>query len=447
MNEIPHRQMAPENFEENRRYNSLDKLKAFCAFLIVCIHAYFPGAFGEYYTVLTRIAVPIFFMITGFFFTTSSAKQQIRKLFGLMLTANGIYLLWKIALAALKEEIPEYLKSVFTMKNIVKFLFLNETHLQSHLWYLGAILYVITIVTFIFGRNEKLGKKILYIAVPILLLGDLMLGKYSLLLFHREFPVVLVRNWLFVGLPYFTIGLWIREHQEKIVVRIRKMKLLSIISFTVITSLVERLILVSFNLNPARDHYLSTTFLAVAVFLFFLLYVNGDENRISGIGRDDSTWIYILHPILITILGIVMSRGGIKEAYNYIRPIVVFLTTAVIVDATMKLESKFLRRNQIMVAKENHRHKSTRYKNMDKNNSEKSLPVLYEASENCCGCSACYAICPVCAISMTPDEEGFLYPVVDAQKCIRCYRCILVCAFKKDQEKKGYYKLKKDGDS
>ncbi|ODA39131.1 hypothetical protein DSBG_4075 [Desulfosporosinus sp. BG] len=39
---------------------------------------------------------------------------------------------------------------------------------------------------------------------------------------------------------------------------------------------------------------------------------------------------------------------------------------------------------------------------------------------------------------MLPDEEGFLYPVVDAEICIRCYKCLSVCAFKKDQKDKGY---------
>lgn len=82
---------------------------------------------------------------------------------------------------------------------------------------------------------------------------------------------------------------------------------------------------------------------------------------------------------------------------------------------------------------------STRYRNNDKCNSNtKSLPELYERRENCCGCSACYAICPIRAISMEPDREGFLYPTVDAKKCIRCYRCIDVCAFKSDQRSKGY---------
>ena len=62
--------------------------------------------------------------------------------------------------------------------------------------------------------------------------------------------------------------------------------------------------------------------------------------------------------------------------------------------------------------------------------SEKKIPILYERKEGCCGCTACYAICPKNAISMQPDEEGFDYPVVDAEKCIRCYMCLKVCPIK-----------------
>ncbi len=58
-------------------------------------------------------------------------------------------------------------------------------------------------------------------------------------------------------------------------------------------------------------------------------------------------------------------------------------------------------------------------------------PVLYKNKNECCGCSACYAICPVEAITMEPDEEGFLYPVIDPLKCISCHQCVGVCVFKK----------------
>lgn len=67
---------------------------------------------------------------------------------------------------------------------------------------------------------------------------------------------------------------------------------------------------------------------------------------------------------------------------------------------------------------------------MKKEYKMKPIPVLYERKEDCCGCTACYAICPKSAIKMVEDEEGFDYPVVDAEKCIRCYLCLKVCPIK-----------------
>lgn len=64
------------------------------------------------------------------------------------------------------------------------------------------------------------------------------------------------------------------------------------------------------------------------------------------------------------------------------------------------------------------------------NQEQKEVPVLYKSKAECCGCSACYAVCSVHAISMKPDEEGFLYPVINSEKCIRCYQCTKICAFK-----------------
>ena len=45
----------------------------------------------------------------------------------------------------------------------------------------------------------------------------------------------------------------------------------------------------------------------------------------------------------------------------------------------------------------------------------------------CCGCSACYNICPKNAISMKENSEGFLYPFIDEEKCVDCGLCKKVC--------------------
>ncbi len=45
----------------------------------------------------------------------------------------------------------------------------------------------------------------------------------------------------------------------------------------------------------------------------------------------------------------------------------------------------------------------------------------------CTGCSACSAACPVDAIYMERDAEGFSYPKIDGGACIACGKCLKVC--------------------
>lgn len=47
--------------------------------------------------------------------------------------------------------------------------------------------------------------------------------------------------------------------------------------------------------------------------------------------------------------------------------------------------------------------------------------------EECCGCSACENICPIKAITMKTDKEGFWYPIIDEKECIKCNLCEKAC--------------------
>ena len=81
-----------------------------------------------------------------------------------------------------------------------------------------------------------------------------------------------------------------------------------------------------------------------------------------------------------------------------------------------------------------HPHASTRFLNWDAEVrptiAARELPELYRDRSECCGCTACAAVCPRDAITMEPDEEGFAYPVVNVATCVRCGRCMDVCTFK-----------------
>ena len=55
------------------------------------------------------------------------------------------------------------------------------------------------------------------------------------------------------------------------------------------------------------------------------------------------------------------------------------------------------------------------------------MKIHITEKKNCCGCSACVQRCPKQCISLVEDTEGFLYPKVDEETCIKCGLCEKVC--------------------
>lgn len=64
--------------------------------------------------------------------------------------------------------------------------------------------------------------------------------------------------------------------------------------------------------------------------------------------------------------------------------------------------------------------------------------IKIKNKSNCSGCHACVNACPKHCISMVPDDEGFLYPVVDKEKCIECGICKKICPYLKPLVSKNY---------
>lgn len=62
--------------------------------------------------------------------------------------------------------------------------------------------------------------------------------------------------------------------------------------------------------------------------------------------------------------------------------------------------------------------------------------------QDCCGCSACEQICPVKAIEMKIDNEGFYYPEVNESVCVYCGKCKKICpVLNKGTENSNYKKV------
>ncbi len=66
--------------------------------------------------------------------------------------------------------------------------------------------------------------------------------------------------------------------------------------------------------------------------------------------------------------------------------------------------------------------------------------IATDKKEYCTGCGVCGAVCPVKAIEYSYDEEGFLAPQIDQNKCVNCGKCVEHChlqSAKKPETKKA----------
>lgn len=60
---------------------------------------------------------------------------------------------------------------------------------------------------------------------------------------------------------------------------------------------------------------------------------------------------------------------------------------------------------------------------------------------DCYHCTACASVCPVHCIEMKKDEEGYLYPEIDEERCIHCHKCEQICI--KEHSEKNKNKIEK----
>jgi surface polysaccharide O-acyltransferase-like enzyme len=305
--------------------------------MVVCIHAPFPPQISNFVIPLSRNAVPVFFMITGYYYSYTkerkAERKQLFKLFRLVIVASLLFFAWDLVNCWIANEpissIFDWINNKKLIQNIV---FFNFAPFAGHLWYVNATIYVLLVV-FLFEKFWPRQK--LYPLIPLLILGNLILGTYAPVLLGQSIKNLVTRNFLFIGLPFFLIGDLIYTRQIK--VKATTAMILSLLFGLVAT--VEGVLLNAFEINGPGEYYFGNTFSAVFAFLFTLQYTPKSNTpyhqALYYIGAKLSTNIYILHPMVIEVLGCAISFFGrlFRPTYGlfYIQPIVAYVTTVIIV--------------------------------------------------------------------------------------------------------------------
>ncbi len=316
-----------------------DCLRCLCAFLIVYTHGSFPGPAGAVLISITQVAVPLFFMMSGYFYNPNAGKArhitQMKNMLFYFLIANAIYLAWELFVCLMTgRTASEFIALFFQPQQLLYLLLLNESALIGHIWYLGALLYLLIIAYW--AAQLGLRKWLLYLS-PLLLITKLLLGQYAFL-FGYDLAIPLHRNFLLLGLPCFYLGWYLREKnaQKKGVFLQKKLRLYAVLSILfAILCLCESWYFIICH-DIWTDFYLSTFCLAVTMFLFTMEYSkrsNAQPSKFAKtcaqVGARYGLTIYIIHPLLAVCADLVMAPIGaalpsLAAFYEAALPLIIF---------------------------------------------------------------------------------------------------------------------------
>lgn len=310
------------NCYKNGSIPSLYVLKALCAISIVFLHT--PSLFHEDYLIkpFSRIAVPLFFMITGYFLSGGGGKidndrlkRRVFNVFKLIIVANSVYALFGIIGEAL--GIGNYINGDFlSLEFWLRCVFSGDCF-SSVLWYLTATFWALILIWFL-NKVDLLRDKALLIIIPFLIIAGLLLNRYSKLVFGIDIPCIFSRNAIFMALPYILLGhllhnLELNGHLE----RVHNVILPTIVA--IIIAYMEFGMLFFFHYDSTTtDVYLTGCPLSICIFMVCLRYPNPFENnwlwnKLGEIGKNHSKNLYLWHKLVLLLLYIVVEFSGISE--------------------------------------------------------------------------------------------------------------------------------------
>lgn len=303
---------------ETKRNLSLDVLKFVLALMIVAIHSGFLNdisRIGSHLTIngLFRIAVPLFFLINGFYFCPALESNP-AKWFRRILT---LYVFWMLF------YLPFWLRfDNLTLREFVKTVLTLLLGFQQ-LWYLSALIGAAILLSYLKNLSAF---QLLFISVLLFAIGLSIQYTGSHHLFANDTidfvlnELWVYRNFLFFGFPFFTIGYLL--YKTKCGDRIKEEYLIPLSFLGLLFLLIESYL----NYDPrvlfrSFDFYLS---LLIACPLLFLAVMKTDIPINSKKLSIYANAVFFIHPCFISLYGLyILDRRTLLTLLTILSSLVV----------------------------------------------------------------------------------------------------------------------------
>jgi surface polysaccharide O-acyltransferase-like enzyme len=292
------------------KFYSVDFFKTIAIFCVIMIHTKpfreveIFGIHGENFTkiilVLTRFAVPLFFVISGFFMFDGLNKGKSIKIISriaiMFLFWNLIYFIIGIIWNG-SSEIKVLPEKIFT----IDFLYYGKT-VSIHFWYLAALLYG----TLLLQLGVKL-KKFNYFFTAFFIMHLIgLLGQSYKFIYDLEIDT---RDALFFGTFYIFLGYYLAKIKCKIVSFNISSKVFFIGFLVLSFSQILELALIRRMFGAERGEYYITTIFSVLCLAIFIIREQefGKNLRITKVGSYVGG-IYIIHVMFMGIAGGLLKK-------------------------------------------------------------------------------------------------------------------------------------------
>lgn len=302
--------MKTDSRNKNSGNETLYILKVWAAFSVIAIHFGFLGQLGVFYKVIARFAVPLFFMISGFYsFNISEVKlkQRIKKMSLLIIFSTSFYFLIDFFLQLTTGNLRTIFER-FSLNNIFNFIVFNRISdlvgtLATPLWFLYALLYI---YIYLLLTNKKwLFNKILTLVILCL----------SFMIEFKTNNTLLYRNFLFMGVPLFSLGMYFAQIQRQI----KDCKYFK--NFFIIGIIISGILtVVEFIFLGANfELYISSLLISCLFMLFSIKYPRiWTMNSVINIGKKNVTFIYISHQFVILLFKTFVKNGIVYKVGTFL---------------------------------------------------------------------------------------------------------------------------------
>jgi len=306
------------------RSSAIDILKIILAILIVLLHTNIFHLESKYinFTLINgffRIAVPIFLIITGYYFHRISSLFEIKtwcKRLGLL------YIVWMTIYA------PIWFKFIDNIPKLLTILFLGH----HHLWYIIGTLYACIILYILRKKNTSFLITFATISYLISYVTQLLTIYYpeKIFLADQFYHLYMYRNFISICLPFLIIGYLIKRYD--LGSKLKKINYFVPLAFLILFS--ESYYLYKIPTATSIDLLLSLPFASTVIFLSFIkLDFRLNTSQISNL----STGIYVVHIYVILIF----EKYNIINNNSILRSLLILFFSIILALIILKVSQRY----------------------------------------------------------------------------------------------------------